>query len=143
MKINEVIVNQEEQELLEYKRGAKITGSAYIQRLGTPGHYTYVYPSKKFTRFGRKFSRIYSRYIRRHKKLFSKMGMRYEASSTYVKPRTWEIQILTMKTKYKGIVDVKLDLGRGKVISYRSRTHINGNATKLAQAKRKGVLRYR
>jgi len=131
------------QELLEFRKGAKIFGSSYVQRLGTPGHYTYIYPAKHFIKFGRKFNRIYSRYIRRNSKLFKSLGNRYEASSMNLKPKTWTHHILTMKTRHKGIMDFKLNLRTHTVSSYRSRLHSTGGASRLAMMKRKGILRYR
>jgi len=130
-------------QLLEFKKGVKIFGSSYIQRLGAPGHYTYIYPSKKFERFGRRFNRIYSRFIKRSRKLIKRVGTRYEATSMNLKPRTWNHTILSAKTRHKGVMDFKLDMHNHTILAYRSRTGIHGNATELAKMKRKGILRYR
>lgn len=130
-------------QLLEFKKGVKIFGSAYIQRLGSPGHYTYIYPSKKFEKFGRRFKRIYSRFTKRNKKLFKKMGTRYEATSMNIKPKSWNISIMAMKTKRKGVMDFRINLKTHTITAYRARTDVSGKATKLAIAKRKGILRYK
>ena len=60
-----------------------------------------------------------------------------------IKPKTWEISIMAMKTKHKGVMDFSINLKKHTLISYRARNGIHGNATKLATAKRKGILRYR
>jgi len=131
------------QELLEFKKGVKIFGSSYIQRIGAPGHYTYVYPSKKFERFGRRFNRVYSRFIKRNKKLIKSIGTRYEATSMNLKPKTWNKTVLAVKTKHKGVMDFQLNMKKHTILLYRARTGTHGNATNLAKMKRKGILRYR
>ena len=130
-------------ELLEFKKGVKIFGSSYIQRLGNPGSYTYIYPSKKFEKFGRKFKRIYGRFVKRNKSLFKRLGSRYESTSMNIRPKSWNTSIMAMKTKRKGVMDFNINLRKHTISSYRARTGANGNATKLATAKRKGILRYR
>lgn len=132
------------QQLLEYSKGQKIFGSSYLQRLGTPGNYIYIYPSKKTQKLGRRYRQAYTRFIKKHRRFLKKISTRYEATSINIKPRNWYTSMVKMNTRNGGTLQLRLDLSKHRIKSYRSVNMGSGGvSSQLAKSKRAGVLRYR
>ena len=131
-------------EFLEYAKGKKIFGSSYLQRLGSPGNYIYIYPSAKMKNITRKYKTAYTRLVKKSKRFLKRIGTRYEATSINLRPKTWHKSIITIKTKNGGTLNLKYNLKKHGVKSYRSvDMGTGGMSSQLAKSKRKGVLRYR
>lgn len=131
------------EEFLEYSKGVKLSGSKYLQRIGTPGNYIYVYPGKKALTMNRRMRAIYTRFITKSRRFLTRISTRYEATSMNIKPKSWRRSIVTLTTKNGGTLQMNIDLQKHGIHSYRSVNMGGGASAKLSMSKRKGVLRYR
>lgn len=132
------------QQLLEYSKGQKIFGSSYLQRIGSPGNYIYIYPQSKTQKVGRRYRQAYTRFVKKSKRFLTKMSVRYEATSMNIKPKNWYTSIVNLNTRNGGSLQFKFDLKSHGIKSYRSvNMGTGGVSSQLAKSKRKGVLRYR
>ena len=131
-------------ELLEYSKGMKVLGSTYLQRIGSPGNYIYIYPTKRSQKMGRRYRQAYTRFIKKHKRFLKKISTRYEATSMNIKPKNWYTSLVKLNTKNGGTVQMRLDLRNHRIKSYRAvNMGTGGMSSQLAKSKRQGVLRYR
>jgi hypothetical protein len=132
------------EQILEYKIGQKVFGASYVQRLGTPGNYIYIYPPKKFSNFGRRTKQAYARFVKKSKRFLKKVALRYEATSINMKPKSWAAAVIDIHKKNGDVIQMHVNLKNHNVYSYRSRRgHVGGAAQNLSKSKRKGILRYR
>ncbi len=130
-------------EFLEYSKGMKLSGSKYLQRIGTPGNYIYIYPGKKALTMNRRMKAIYTRFVRKSSRLLNRISTRYEATSMNIKPKSWSRSIISVTTKRGGTLQMNIDLQKHGIHSYRAVNMGGGASAKLSMSKRKGVLRYR
>lgn len=131
------------EEFLEYSKGIKLSGSKYLQRIGTPGNYIYVYPGKKALTMNRRMKAIYTRFITKSRRFLTRVSTRYEATSMNIKPKSWRRSIVTLTAKNGGTLQMNIDLQKHGIHSYRAVNMGGGASAKLSMSKRKGVLRYR
>lgn len=129
--------------LLEYAFGSSFKAARYLQRFGSPGHYTYVYSPEFMRRYGRKASFFFARFLKKSGRFINKIKVRYDAMKINVKPQSLTTAILHIQKGDGGILDLGVNLQKHQIYSYRSRRGISGASTKLSKAKRQGVLRYR
>lgn len=130
-------------EFLEYSKGMKLSGSKYLQRIGTPGNYIYIYPGKKALTMNRRMKAIYTRFVRKSSRFLNRISTRYEATSMNIKPKSWGRSIISVTTKNGGTLQMNIDLQKHGIHSYRAVNMGGGSSAKLSMSKRKGVLRYR
>ncbi|PKP53829.1 MAG: hypothetical protein CVT92_02535 [Bacteroidetes bacterium HGW-Bacteroidetes-1] len=130
-------------EFLEYSKGIKLSGSKYLQRIGTPGNYIYVYPGKKALTMNRRLKAVYSRFVRKSRRFLTSLSTRYDATSMNIKPKSWRRSMITLTTRSGGTLQMNIDLSKHGIHSYRAMNMGGGASAKLATSKRKGVLRYR
>lgn len=129
--------------ILEFKMGAVGTSVKYIQRLGSPGHYIYIYPTNSMAKLSRKARFTYSRMVSRASRFLKRVQRAYSAESMSMKPKNWHTSIVTMTGKQIGMTQFTFDLKTHGIYSYRSKRGHVGASVKLAKAKKKGILRYR
>ena len=130
--------------LLEYSKGQKLFGSGYLSRIGSPGNYIYIYPSKKTQKIGRKYRVAYTRFVKKSRRTLNRLSTRYEATSMNVKPKSWHSALVNITARNGGTLSMKMNLKSHSVKSYRSvNMGTGGVSSQLAKSKRKGVLRYR
>jgi len=136
-------MNQKEL-LLEYSKGVKLFGSSYLQRIGTPGNYIYIYPSTKSRTLGRRYRRSYTRFVKKSRRFLNKLSTRYNATAMNIKPRNWHTAFVKVSSGSGGTLNLHIDLKKHGIKSYRSvNMGSGGTSSQLATSKRKGVLRYR
>jgi hypothetical protein len=136
---------EERKEILEYIKGRKVLGSKYLQRLGSPGNYIYVYPGRKIVALGRNYKRAYSRFIQKNRTFLNKIQTRYDATHVDIMPgRKWTSALMKMTTKGGDTISFHLNLKTHGIKSYRSVDKGSGGVSaQLAKSKKNGVLRYR
>lgn len=130
-------------EFLEYSKGIKLSGSKYLQRIGTPGNYIYIYPGKKALSMNRRMKAIYARFITKSRRFLTRISTRYEATSMNIKPKSWSRSIVSLTTRRGGTLQMDIDLQKHGIHSYRAANMGGGASAKLSMSKRKGTLRYR
>lgn len=143
--LEESVVFLDEKSLLEYKKGQMGVGMKYVQRLGTPGNYIYVYPGmKKFSNMSRKTQMFFNRHMRRARGFLSRFSLNYDAQNMNIKPKTWNSAVLNIKTSGGELYQFHVNLKSHGIYSYRSRRGMSGGTSaSLARSKKKGILRYR
>lgn len=129
--------------LYEYKVGSMGIGTKYVQRFGTPGHYVYIYPSKRLQKFSRRIRWAYARFVHRSQRFLNRFKIAYEGQGMHVKPQSWHTAIIDVTKKDGSILQFKVDLKSHGIYSYRSKRGIGGAAVSLGKAKKRGILRYR
>ena len=127
------------EEFLEYSKGIKLSGSKYLQRIGTPGNYIYVYPGKKALTMNRRMRAIYTRFITKSRRFLTRISTRYEATSMNIKPKSWRRSIVTLTRSYGGTLQMNIDLQN---TAFTLSCNMGGAAANC-YVKRKGVLRHR
>lgn len=133
----------EDEIVKEYKSGAMGTATKYIQRIGTPGHYKYIYATRGFDKMSRKAKFFYNRLIRRSKKFLGKISNLYGAQSMSIKPVTWRTAIVNVQKKSGVNVMLHVDLKSHQIYSYKSKRGQGGASFELARSKKSGILRFR
>jgi hypothetical protein len=129
--------------ILEFKLGGMLAGAKYIQRIGSPGHYIYIYPNKTMEKMGRKMRFFYARFTSRHKKWLGSFSANYGATSMNIRPKNWHTAIVDMHSKERGLLQMNVNLAKHSIYSYRSQRKGAGTSASLSMSKRKGLLRYR
>ena len=127
----------------EYGFGGKRMGAKYMQRLGSPGHYKYVYAPSSINRFSRKAKFYYSRFLKRSAKFLKSIALSYDAKALNVKPKTWRTAIVNIQQNSGLNLMLHVDLKSHQIYSYKSHRGQMGASTKLSRAKKKGILRFR
>lgn len=136
-------VTEHPDEMLEYVVGQRASLAKYLQRFGSPGNYTYVYPSNGFMRMTRRAKAVFGRIIRRSRKFFKKYQQSYNAKGFNVRPKTWHDAIMTVRKPDGGVLNFHVNLKQHGIYSYRSHRGRGGAAVTMNKSKKKGVLRYR
>lgn len=129
--------------ILEYVLGGARIGARYLQRMGSPGHYIYIYPSKGFEKMTRRARFAYGRMVNKAKKFLTKMQIHYGATSMNVKPKTWHLAVVKMTGKETGSTEFLFNLKSHQIYSYRSHRGVTGASAALSKSKKAGILRYR
>lgn len=128
---------------LEYLSGTSGIGVKYLNRFGSPGNYSYIYPDDKINRYGRVKYRAFMRYLTHHNRFIQRINQAYNGRKISLKTISWHYQLATITRQEGSSFKLGINLRNHKIRSYRSKLRGPSASAHLNSLKRRGVLRYR
>jgi hypothetical protein len=129
--------------IYEFNLGGSKRGAKYLQRLGSPGNYVYIYSNKRLNKLSRKVRFHYGRMIAKSAKWLGGLKNNYGATALNVKPKSWNTGIVNLVNKERGGMSMFVNFKTHQIYSYRSQRRGTGTSSMLAKKRKAGILRYR
>lgn len=130
-------------DLLEYMTGTSGTGVKYINRMGSPGNYTYMYPNDKVNKLSRSKYKVLKRWLGKHQAFINKINIAYRGNKTSLKTLAWGYQMATISTRQGTSFKLGINLKKHKIYGYKSKIKGPSASAYLNSQRKKGILRYR
>jgi len=129
--------------LLEYTTGTSGIGTKYMSRSGSPGNYTYVYPTDAINKLARTKYRALTRFIKKHQAFINKINVRYGGGKMKLKTMSWGYQLATISNREGTVFKLGINLKKHKIYGYKSKLRGPNASAHLNALRKKGILRYR
>ena len=129
--------------LLEYTTGTSGTGVKYLNRTGSPGSYSYVYPNDKINKLARTKYKVLKRWMGKHKAFVNKINMAYRGQRMNLKTLAWGYQMATINRRQGTPFTLGINLKKHKIYGYKTKIKGPSASAHLNSLRKRGILRYR